>query len=102
MVIPTTHYRFTNEGAKLIGTELTQYRALTRARGNVELSRTGEPLLRYRLALPQDTVSLDNVVFRAEQPKDHDYRATSRFCSGDATRSSGQLGRFRSAVRYPW
>jgi len=67
VITPTTRYRFTNEGAKLIGTELTQYRALTRASGNVELSRKGEPLLRYRLALPQDTISLDSVVFRAEQ-----------------------------------
>jgi len=76
---PTTRYRFTNEGARLIGAELTQYRALTRAGGNVELSRSGESLLRYRLALPEDTVSLDSVAFRAEQTAESlTYRATVR------------------------
>jgi YidC/Oxa1 family membrane protein insertase len=63
----TTRYRFTNNGARLSGAELTQYRALTRTGGDVELARAGEPLLRYRLAFPQDTVSLDEVTFRAEQ-----------------------------------
>jgi YidC/Oxa1 family membrane protein insertase len=67
VVTPTTRYRFTNVGAKLIGTELTQYRGLSREGGNVELSRDNEALLRYRLALPQDTVVLDQVAFRAEQ-----------------------------------
>jgi YidC/Oxa1 family membrane protein insertase len=63
----TTRYRLTNLGAKLVGAELTHYRALTRAGGDVELSRAGEPLLRYRLAFPQDTISLDNVAFQTEQ-----------------------------------
>src|SRR5687767_2231687 len=30
ILTPTSHYRFTNAGAKLVATELTQYRALTR------------------------------------------------------------------------
>src|SRR5687768_2463261 len=42
VVTPTTRYRFTNAGAKLVGTELTQYRGLSREGGNVELSRDGE------------------------------------------------------------
>src|SRR5687767_14055954 len=36
VVTPTTRYRFTNAGAKLVGTELTQYRGLTPRDGNVE------------------------------------------------------------------
>ncbi len=76
---PTTRYRFTNVGAKLIATELTQYRALTADGGNVELGREGEPLLRYRLALPDDTISLDAVAFRTEQSdRSLTYRATVR------------------------
>lgn len=79
VVTPTTRYRFTNEGAKLIGTELTQYRALTQTGGDVELSRKGEPLLRYRLALPEDTISLDTVAFHVEQTEGSlTYRATVR------------------------
>jgi YidC/Oxa1 family membrane protein insertase len=79
IMTPTTRYRFTNIGAKLVAAELTQYRALTRTGGNVELSRDGESLLRYRLALPQDTISLDAVAFRTEQADQSlTYRATVR------------------------
>ncbi len=79
VVTATTRYRFANTGAKLVGTELTQYRGLTPKHGNVELSRNGEPLLRYRLALPQDTISLDQVAFRAEQTDSSlTYRAAVR------------------------
>jgi YidC/Oxa1 family membrane protein insertase len=76
---PTTRYRFLNKGATLVGTELTQYRALTRSGGDVELSRDGEPLLRYRLAFGRDTVSLDDVVFATEQSEGRlTYRSTIR------------------------
>ena len=76
---PTTRYRFTNEGAKLVGSELTQYRALTRRGGAVELSRPGEALLRYRLAFSRDTISLDHVAFRTERTDDSlTYRAVVR------------------------
>ena len=79
MSTPTTRYRFTNIGAKLVATELVQYRALTPDGGTVELSREGEPLLRYRLALPQDTISLDAVAFRTEQAdRSLTYRAIIR------------------------
>ena len=64
---PTTRYRFTNVGAQLNGVELTQYRALNRTGGDVEMNRDGEPMLRYRLALATDTIPLDNVVFQTEQ-----------------------------------
>ena len=63
---PTATYRFTNQGATLTGVELFRYRALTPRGGNVQLAREGEALLRYRLALGQDTVSLDNITFRGE------------------------------------
>jgi YidC/Oxa1 family membrane protein insertase len=64
---PLSTYRFVNQGATLIGVELLSYQALTAQGGNVQIAREGEPLLRYRLALAQDTVVLDNVTFRAEQ-----------------------------------
>jgi YidC/Oxa1 family membrane protein insertase len=76
---PTTRYRFVNKGATLLGTELTQYRALTRSGGDVELGRDGEPLLRYRLAVGRDTVSLDDIVFTTEQSDGRlTYRSTIR------------------------
>lgn len=62
----TSTYRFVNRGATLIGVELLRYRALTRSGGNVQIAREGEPLLRYRLALGQDTVVLDSITFRGE------------------------------------
>ena len=65
--VPTSTYRFVNRGATLIGVELLRYRALTPEGGNVEIARDGEPLLRYRLALGQDTVVLDSITFREEQ-----------------------------------
>ncbi len=75
----TSHYRFTNAGARLNSVQLTQYRALNKAGGDVEMNRDGEPMLRYRLALAQDTVSLDNVMFRAEQTESAlTYRASVR------------------------
>ena len=64
---PTSTYRFVNRGATLIGVELLRYRALTQQGGNVQIARDGEPLLRYRLALGQDTVVLDDITFRGEQ-----------------------------------
>ena len=64
---PISTYRFVNRGATLIGVELLRYRALTPQGGNVEIARDGEPLLRYRLALGQDTVVLDSITFRGEQ-----------------------------------
>ena len=77
---PAAQYRFTNQGAELIGVELTQYRALTSTGGNVELAREGESLLRYRLALPGDTIALDAITFRAAQTGDGSltYHATIR------------------------
>ena len=64
---PNSTYRFVNQGATLAGVELLRYRALTPRGGNVQMAREGEPLLRYRLALGQDTVVLDSIAFRGEQ-----------------------------------
>ena len=63
---PTSTYRFVNRGATLVDVELLRYRALTPDGGNVQVAREGEPLLRYRLALGQDTVVLDSITFRGE------------------------------------
>lgn len=77
--VPTTSYRFSNQGATLIGVELNQYEALTPDGGRVEMARDGEPLLRYRLALEQDTIVLDDVSFQMEQTeKSLIYEATIR------------------------
>jgi YidC/Oxa1 family membrane protein insertase len=64
---PLSTYRFVNQGATLVGVELLSYQALTTQGGNVQIAREGEPLLRYRLALAQDTVVLDDITFQAEQ-----------------------------------
>ncbi len=63
---PVATYRFVNRGATLLDVELLRYRALTAGGGNVQMARDGEPLLRYRLALGQDTVVLDSITFRGE------------------------------------
>ena len=76
---PLSVYRFVNQGARLTGVELPRYRALTARGGNVQLAREGEPLLRYRLTLGQDTVLLDNVMFRGElTDQTLTYRSTVR------------------------
>jgi YidC/Oxa1 family membrane protein insertase len=77
--VPTTSYRFSNQGATLIGVELNQYKALTPDGGRVEMARDGEPLLRYRLALERDTIVLDDVSFQMERTeKSLTYEATIR------------------------
>ena len=77
--MPTSLYRFSNRGATMVGVELKQYEALTPDGGQVEMARESEALLRYRLALPEDTVVLDNVTFQTERSGTLlTYRATIR------------------------
>jgi len=65
---PLAVYRTSSEGAALIGAELLKYQQLTdggRGRaGTVELAPKRDPLLRYRLVIPGDTIALDDVRFR--------------------------------------
>jgi YidC/Oxa1 family membrane protein insertase len=65
---PLATYRTTSLGGALIGAELHKYQQLTdggRGRaGTVQLARAGDPLLRYRLVVPGDTIALDGVRFR--------------------------------------
>jgi YidC/Oxa1 family membrane protein insertase len=65
---PLATYRTTSLGGALIGAELSKYQQLTdggRGRaGTVQLARAGDPLLRYRLVVPGDTIALDGVRFR--------------------------------------
>lgn len=70
---PLAVFRTTNAGAALIGAELLKYQQLTdggRGRsGTVELALRKDPLLRYRLVVPGDTIALQGVRFRrAEDP----------------------------------
>ena len=62
-----SRYRFSSIGAVPLVAELREFRKLRGATGVVELGRPGEPLLRYRLISPNDTVSLANVSFRLER-----------------------------------
>ncbi len=66
---PLAAYRFSNSGAALIGTTLERYTSLREgeATQKVELGRGGEPLVHYRLVVPGDTISLDQVRFQLEQ-----------------------------------
>jgi YidC/Oxa1 family membrane protein insertase len=62
----TAVYRFNSVGAAPVSAELPQYQQLGKGgqrNGSVELARAGEPLLRYRLVLPGDTIALDRTTF---------------------------------------
>jgi YidC/Oxa1 family membrane protein insertase len=60
---PLATFQFGTTGASLLGVELTAYRALSGAGGQVQLARLGEPLIRYRLLTGGDTVPLHQLVF---------------------------------------
>ena len=68
-VVTTTQaiFRTTNRGAALIGVEMPQYLALSnkgRTKGGpVELAKTGDRLLSFRLVSPGDTVALNAQTF---------------------------------------
>ena len=63
---PLGTYRFSSIGAAPVSVELARFSALdTDDRDRkVELARGGQPLLRYRLFTPGDTISLHDVPFR--------------------------------------
>jgi YidC/Oxa1 family membrane protein insertase len=62
-----TQYRLSNIGATPVSVVMRKHRALNGATGQVDLVRPGEPLLRYRLVVPGDTISLERVPFQVEQ-----------------------------------
>ena len=64
---PLTQYRFSSIGAAPVGASMTRFAALDSAGGKVELVRPGEPMLRYGLVVPGDTVALDRVPFTVQQ-----------------------------------
>ena len=82
---PLAVYRTTNAGAALIGAELLKYQQLKdggrRREGTVELAQRKEPLLRYRLVVPRDTIDLARVRFRRSE----DAAADGRTVRYDAT-----------------
>ena len=63
---PLGTYRFSSIGAAPVSVELERFAALGTAdrEQRVELARRGQPLLRYRLFTPGDTISLHDVPFR--------------------------------------
>jgi YidC/Oxa1 family membrane protein insertase len=64
---PLGSYRFSSVGAAPVSAQLARFRSLRPGAGEVpvELARPGEPLLRYRLFMRGDTISLHDVPFRA-------------------------------------
>ena len=66
---PRVTYRFSTRGASPIGATLRTYRALSPEGGNVELTRPGLPLLRYRLVAGSDTLALDRLPFAVDRPQ---------------------------------
>lgn len=62
-----TVYRVSNVGAAPVSAEVLDYRPLAKGGrstdAHVELARPGEPLLRYRLVVPGDTIPLDRTTF---------------------------------------
>jgi YidC/Oxa1 family membrane protein insertase len=59
-------YRFINPGAAPVSVLLDDFRSLRPAgRGNVDLIRPGDQLLRYRLLVGADTIALDTIPMRA-------------------------------------
>ena len=86
-VVTTTPavFRTTNRGAALIGAEMQQYVGLSnkgRTKGGpVELAKTGDRLLSFRLVMPGDTVALNAQTYRTTRTEDNG-RAVVRY---DAT-----------------
>ena len=86
-VVTTTQaiFRTTNRGAALIGVEMPQYLALSnkgRTKGGpVELAKTGDRLLSFRLVSPGDTVALNAQTFTSTRTEENG-RAMVRY---DAT-----------------
>jgi YidC/Oxa1 family membrane protein insertase len=60
-------YRFSNTGAAPLAVVMKDYRNLSPAKGTVELTIPGRTLLRYSLALPGDTVSLQGIPFQLSE-----------------------------------
>jgi YidC/Oxa1 family membrane protein insertase len=65
LALPRATYRFSTLGATLVGVTLREFRSLRVAGDSspVELARRGEPLFRYSLVVPGDTISLAGVAF---------------------------------------
>ena len=66
--VGTSHarYSFSSLGAVPVAARMLDYRSLSRGERRaqpVELTRAGEPLLRYRIVVGADTVALDRVQF---------------------------------------
>lgn len=60
-------YRFSTVGAALTGSELLDYKALTRGDGPVQLARPNSRLIEYRLLVGgRDTVPLDRMPFSVD------------------------------------
>ena len=76
-VVTTTQaiFRTTNRGAALIGVEMPQYLALSnkgRTKGGpVELAKTGDRLLSFRLVSPGDTVALNAQTFTSTRTEEN-------------------------------
>lgn len=66
VVTPLSTYRFSSIGAAPVSVEMTNFRSLLAGDGEqqrVDLARDGAPLLRYRLFVDGDTISLHGVPF---------------------------------------
>ena len=87
-----TQYRFSNVGATPISVVMRRHRALDEKPGQVDLVRPGEPLLRYRLVVPGDTIELNQVPFQVEQQ--------SSATGGSMLRYTALLSAARVAISY--
>ncbi len=59
---PTSVLRFSNAGGALVGASFRGYRSLDDSTSSVELARSGEALLRFRIQAGGDALAIDNTV----------------------------------------
>ncbi|HKS07624.1 MAG TPA: membrane protein insertase YidC [Gemmatimonadaceae bacterium] len=78
---PRVRYRVSNVGGSLVGVEFPGYHRLSADSSLVELARTDETLLRFRMVSSRDTIALDQTVLARESAADPlavTYRGTVR------------------------
>jgi YidC/Oxa1 family membrane protein insertase len=79
-------YRFMNPGAAPVSVTLDDFRSLRPGgRGSVDLVRPGDQLLRYRLVIGADTISLDTIPMRTAVRSGPRGESVVTFSSGPLT-----------------
>ena len=88
-------FRFSNVGAALVAVQVDSYPSQVRPSEKVQLIVPGQPLLRFRLISPGDTLALDRVPFAVSRGTGADGRESIRYSAtveGKAVQVSYTLG----------